>query len=408
MWVACHGGSTAPSPGSPGPLAPSVQVTSERISPAPSLHPSTPENPSHLDAKPLEEVTPLAVCGSHNHKPLDAARGAYDRNEFEEALSCSAEACAVNPDDPDAHAERAAALSALNRTEDAKLAYARALALDPDHLDALLGAAHLYGVSLPSNRDNDELAALYAERGRRLAHARKDRPAENEFDLLLAMTFNDLGDAKQALARSARVLAHEAHNWDARYERAVALFELCRFHDAQAAFTQLLQDREHRAHAEHHLGLLLEREQKWKDADAHFVKARELSPADFPPTPAMSGPEFKKVVADAVKNLPADMQHDLEGVPVAAEDLPRDDDLLSGDPPLSPTILGLFRGPPLSEACEDADESPCRSVVLYRRNLARAVDSRAELLEQVRVTLLHEVGHLRGEDDLELAARGLE
>jgi predicted Zn-dependent protease with MMP-like domain len=47
-------------------------------------------------------------------------------------------------------------------------------------------------------------------------------------------------------------------------------------------------------------------------------------------------------------------------------------------------------------------------VVLYRRNLARAVRTSEELREQIRVTLLHEIGHLRGEDDEELAARGLE
>ena len=75
---------------------------------------------------------------------------------------------------------------------------------------------------------------------------------------------------------------------------------------------------------------------------------------------------------------------------------------------MSPTILGLFRGPSLGEPCPEGEKGPCRSVVLYRRNLARAVTSEEELLEQIRVTLLHEVGHLRGEDDLELAARGLE
>jgi predicted Zn-dependent protease with MMP-like domain len=36
------------------------------------------------------------------------------------------------------------------------------------------------------------------------------------------------------------------------------------------------------------------------------------------------------------------------------------------------------------------------------------VRTREELREQIKVTLLHEVGHLRGEDDQELAARGLE
>ncbi|MER2562673.1 MAG: metallopeptidase family protein, partial [Myxococcaceae bacterium] len=79
-----------------------------------------------------------------------------------------------------------------------------------------------------------------------------------------------------------------------------------------------------------------------------------------------------------------------------------------GEPPLSPTILGLFRGPPLQEQCVPADGDPCRSVALYRKNLGRAVKSREELIQQMRVTLLHEIGHLRGEDDGELAARGLE
>jgi predicted Zn-dependent protease with MMP-like domain len=127
---------------------------------------------------------------------------------------------------------------------------------------------------------------------------------------------------------------------------------------------------------------------------------------------AISPEEFKTELAAAVAALPADMRRDLSGVPVQMEDVPALADLTANDPPLSPQILGLFRGPPLQEPCEAGPdggvEDPCRSVVLYRRNLARAVKTREELVEQIRVTLLHEVGHLRGEDDGELAARGLE
>jgi predicted Zn-dependent protease with MMP-like domain len=161
------------------------------------------------------------------------------------------------------------------------------------------------------------------------------------------------------------------------------------------------------AHAHHHLGLLLEREGRWKQAQAHFDKARALAPEEFPQPPLPSEEEFRVAVERAVAALPEDMRRDLHGVPVRAEELPAEEDLLSGQPPLSPAILGLFRGPPLSEPC-DGLETPCRSVALYRRNLARVVRTREELLEQIEVTLLHEVGHLRGEDDHELAARGLE
>ncbi len=49
-----------------------------------------------------------------------------------------------------------------------------------------------------------------------------------------------------------------------------------------------------------------------------------------------------------------------------------------------------------------------RAIVLYRRNLLRTVKDGAELDQAIARTLLHEVGHLRGEDDGSLRDRGLE
>jgi tetratricopeptide (TPR) repeat protein len=370
-------------------------------------NPGTPTAPVHHPSRPAL-VEPLAVCDARGASPLTAARNAYEDEDWKRALSCAAEAAARSPDDPAAHSERAAALSALGRIDEARLAYARALALDPDHLDALLGAAHLYGVSLPSTRENDELAFLYSERGRQLAADGDDEELTAQFALLSAMAANDLGEATLALERAEEAGSVLEGDADVAYERAVALFELCRFDAARAAFLALRADSEHGAHAFQHLGLLLEREQKWTEAEASFKKARELSPEDFPPPVLLSESGFREAVARLAKGLPKDMQKDLLGVPVTTEEIPRDDDLRDGEPPLSPTILGLFRGPSLSEPCPADAKGPCRSVVLYRRNLARAVTTQDELLEQIRVTLLHEVGHLRGEDDMELAARGLE
>ena len=385
----------------------SAPVPPVKVSAASSPAGGSVSSPTHLGPK-APPLVPLAVCAAKGRTPLNAARDDYDAGEYEAALSCAAQASALDPDEPQAHSERGAALSALGRFDEAKLAYARALALDPDHLDALLGAAHLYGVSLPSTREHDELAVLYSERGRKASLEHKDLKSDAQFALLSAMGFNDLGEPTLALDRAQESLKGEPKNTDASYERAVALFELCRFRDAKTAFERLLPDPEHQAHAHQHLGLLLEREGKLKQADLHFAQARALSAEDFPEPQLLSVTAFKGAVAKAVRDLPSDMQKDLAGIPVTAEELPKDEDLLSGDPPLSPTILGLFRGPPLSEPCTEEAGAPCRSVALYRRNLARAVTSPEELLEQIRVTLLHEVGHLRGEDDLELAARGLE
>ncbi|HYV45894.1 MAG TPA: metallopeptidase family protein [Myxococcaceae bacterium] len=363
--------------------------------------------PLSTPATGAKKVVPLAVCQAEGSDPLGAARKFYDDGKYEDALSCAAQSTALLPDDPQAHSERGAALTALGRFDEAALAYARALALDPDHLDALLGAARLYAIHLPSSRERDELASVYAEHGLVEADKQGDKDMQVELALVAAMAFNDLGQAKDALERAERVLSLDKGNKDAAYERAIALFELCRFPEAKAAFSSMLDDKERAAHAHQHLGLLFEREGKYKLSEKHFAKARELSPEDFPAPVEMSPEAFKEAVARAVGDLPADMRKDLGGVPVTAEEIPKDEDLLSGEPPLSPAILGLFRGPPLGEKCS-ADESPCRSVALYRRNLERAVRNGDELREQIRVTLLHEVGHLRGEDDFELAARGLE
>ncbi|MCY1046300.1 metallopeptidase family protein [Corallococcus sp. bb12-1] len=353
----------------------------------------------------VAEVHPLAVCDARGDAPLDAARRYYDEGHYEEALSCAAQAAALEPDLAAAHAERGAALAYLHREPEAQLAFARALAIDPGDPDALLGAAHLYAVQMPSTRERDELGALYAERG--LSQPSTPPELIPSLALVAAMAFNDLGQADQALERAAIVLAREPGNLEAKYEKALALFELCRFREAKAAFASLLTDKERAAHAHQHLGLLLEREGRWTQAQAHFDRARTLEPQDFPPPPLPTPDEFRAQVAKALADLPEDMRKDLEGVPVATEEIPSEDDLLANQPPLSPTILGLFRGPSLGEPC-DGTETPCRSVALYRRNLARAVRSPEELREQIRVTLLHEIGHLRGEDDEELAARGLE
>src|SRR6185369_9004784 len=147
----------------------------------------------------------------------------------------------------------------------------------------------------------------------------------------------------------------------------------------------------------------------------------------------------------AVSELPDDVRHDLGGIKVEAADLPDISDLVAEKPPLSPTILGLFRGLPLdysdrmvptpagragkgraqpvSAGGSAADsggratalatgELQCdageRTIVLYRRNLLRTVHEVAELDQAITRTLLHEVGHLRGEDDGSLRDRGLE
>jgi predicted Zn-dependent protease with MMP-like domain len=94
---------------------------------------------------------------------------------------------------------------------------------------------------------------------------------------------------------------------------------------------------------------------------------------------------------------------------VISEPLPTDVDLLAEDPPLSPHILGMFRGTaaPLVSLDGPWSQMP-NQIVLYQRNLEHFAQDREELEEQIRITLLHEIGHYLGLNELDLEKRGLD
>jgi tetratricopeptide (TPR) repeat protein len=337
-----------------------------------------------------------------------AARAAVHAAAGERAVACADEALLASPRLVPALAVRARALAALGRLEDARLAYARALAVDPGDPEALLGAADLHVRRLGPARDALEVGLEYAVRGARAAGARKDRTLAAQLGLVAGMAQNDLGRSHLALPHLDRALAVLPDDPDVVYERGVALYELCRFEDAQRAFERAVALSPDDPWALHQLGLVAERKGDSARAEALFLRARKLAPADFPGEVPVDEGAFRAEVAAAVAALPQEERRALAEVPVDVEDLPETDDLLAVDPPLSPSILGLFRGPAEDLPCSAADGPRCRSIVLYRKNLARFARDRAELAHQVRVTLLHELGHLHGEDDEQLRARGLE
>ena len=178
---------------------------------SPSWSGTTPKTPSRQEpTTDSPHLHPLAVCDGRGKLPLDAAQEAFDAHEYEKALSCAAQAAALSPSDVIAQTERANALAQLNRFDEAVLAYARALAIDPDSLDALAGAAHFYTVLMPSSRELDELGSAYAERGFELSTSQKDEVFAVTFARLSARAFNDIGQPQDALDRADWVLALEA------------------------------------------------------------------------------------------------------------------------------------------------------------------------------------------------------
>ncbi len=368
---------------------------------------------AHDEIARLPEAGPTSRClaGEPEATPRRLAEEAEDalgRGDDERALACADEAIRVLPRLVRALAARAEALAALDRVDEARLAWSRALAVDPEDPQALLGAAELHVRRLAPARDALETGLEYAARGARAARSRGDRKLSARLELVSGMAENDLGRSHLALPHLDRAAAILTDDPDVIYERGVALFELCRFAEAQRAFEKTLAIAPNDAWALHQLGLLAERRGAPKRAEALLTQARRLAPRDFRPELAVDADAFRAEVVAAVAALPEEERRAIETVPLEVQDLPDSADLLAVDPPLSPSILGLFRGPSESEACLPSDGPRCRSIVLYRKNLLRFARDQKELSQQVRVTLLHELGHLHGESDDDLRARGLE
>jgi tetratricopeptide (TPR) repeat protein len=413
--------------------APARAVVAATEAPPPGANKAAaPEPPT----RPLRRCFPLRPAWDDAAVAdlLDRAADLFDAGDYQGALVCAEEAARQAPRSVEAHHNRAVALLHLERLDEARDAFALALALAPEDPETLEAAADLYINQLPPSADRSLLGLEYARRGSRHTPGR-DAARRARLALLEGQALIDLGRAGEALRRLDASLAAQPGVASAEYERGVALFELCRFDDARRMFEKVLADDSDHAHALYHLGLIEERNGHEEKAAKYLAEATAEDPKSFPPTPNLSQSEFAARVNRAVEALDPEIRRDLDGIPVQSADLPSQEDLTAEKPPLSPTILGLFRGLPLdwnareplptqsgrpSKKGRAEDEGapppprytpadvPDRTIILYRRNILRTVRDDKELNEAITRTLQHEVGHLRGEDDGSLRDRGLE
>jgi predicted Zn-dependent protease with MMP-like domain len=111
----------------------------------------------------------------------------------------------------------------------------------------------------------------------------------------------------------------------------------------------------------------------------------------------VSAAEFENVVADALDGVPADLARLMDNVAVFVEDEP---------PPDDPDLLGWYDGTPLTERDWSYGGVLPDRIVIYRGPLARICRTREELVDEVRITVVHEIAHHFGIDDARLHELG--
>jgi predicted Zn-dependent protease with MMP-like domain/Flp pilus assembly protein TadD len=333
---------------------------------------------------------------------LQRGEEAWAAAEFEDALALAEEALRLSPDALEAWDLKANALAELGRWEDADQAFAHVLLHGPQDTATLLAAADVK-IRQPGD-DRERIEEGLALVARAWPRARADEVLSIEASLLRGVAAVLLGDAEAALDAFAQVLQLDPEHHEARLEQAQAWFELGRSEEAWQALSRLAREFPEEPTAHHTLGLIAER--RGQPAAPHFERARALAPEDFPPPLHLGREEFDAAVARAIDALPPQAREHLGNVVISVEPIPGDEELREG---LSPTILGVFSGTPVDERSPlDPGAHQTARITLFQNNLERFAANRAELEEEIRITVLHEVGHLLGLDEDELYERGLD
>ena len=229
-------------------------------------------------------------------------------------------------------------------------------------------------------------------------------PEDPVLRFLAGIALLELDDAAAASREFDLAVAADPEDPEFRAARAQARFATCRFDEAREDALHALATDPSQADALQTLGLVLEREGRFKEADSKFTACARLDPERFQTPLRLSRDAFEDVVVRAGRVLPETFRARLDEVPVVVEDLPPDAILTDETPPLDPELLGLFVGTALTERTygTGGTESPPR-IFLFKRNLERFARGEEELSAEIARTLHHELAHYLGfaEEDME-------
>ena len=104
----------------------------------------------------------------------------------------------------------------------------------------------------------------------------------------------------------------------------------------------------------------------------------------------MSRERFEELVSDALDRVPPELAELMTNVVVLVEDDP---------PPDDPDLLGLYDGTPLTERDSTyAGVLPDR-ILIFRNPTLDMCESEEEVVEEVHITVVHEIAHHFGIED---------
>jgi predicted Zn-dependent protease with MMP-like domain len=105
---------------------------------------------------------------------------------------------------------------------------------------------------------------------------------------------------------------------------------------------------------------------------------------------------FEELVGDALDEVPEQLTRLMDNVVVLVEE----------SDPADPGLLGLYEGVALTERGHDYGGMLPDRITLYRRAILSICETEEDVVEEVAVTVVHEIAHHFGIDDARLHELG--
>ncbi len=110
----------------------------------------------------------------------------------------------------------------------------------------------------------------------------------------------------------------------------------------------------------------------------------------------MDPQRFDELVSDALDLIPPELAAAMDNVVVLVDDRH----------PEEPDLLGLYEGVALTERDSDYSGALPDAITIYRTALLDVCESEQQVIEEVAVTVIHEIAHHFGIDDERLHQLG--
>jgi len=334
---------------------------------------------------------------------VNQASVAHQGGRSEEAMAWLEEALRHNPVGPEAFNERGEILWEGGRCEESLREFHRASQVSPE-----FHPAQLNRIELLIEEFLEHEAAL--EACDEMLSRPLEGPIEAEVYYLKAKALFYLDDMHGTLFLLRRAIQTQASVPVYRAFEGQVLFELGHFEEALQSLEHSRALDSESAHTLYHIGLCHEHLGDTERADEYFQSATELDCECYPRLERIEAEEFEAVAAEALGSLPETIRRFVHNCPILIEELP--DRQMISEEDLSPQVLGLFLGvaatePGASPTLGTEQRTDTDRIFLYRRNLEKVASSRSELVEQIQITVKHEIAHYLGLDEEEVDRLGL-